>query len=312
MGAMRRGSIGRALAVALVAASTLTASPVPAVRPQVVVAAEPGSAKCQTGFLEKAQPQNADCPAADERSAVLPAAVVPGFQESVVWSGLTNPVVLRFAADGRVFIAEKSGVIKVYDNLSDPTPTVFNNSALVANVQNFWDRGLLGMALDPSLTGGTGTGSFVYVLYAYDHILGSGSNPPRWGDTCPTPPGPTTDGCVVSGRLSRFAVSGTTISGPEQVLIEDWCQQYPSHSIGTLAFGPDEKLYVSGGDGASFNAVDYGQWGGTTNPIVTAKNPCGDPPNDGMSPPTAEGGALRSQDMRTAPVGPELPNDHPG
>ena len=96
MGAMRRGSIGRALAVALVAASTLTASPVPAVRPQVVVAAEPGSAKCQTGFLEKAQPQNADCPAADERSAVLPAAVVPGFQESVVWSGLTNPVVAPF------------------------------------------------------------------------------------------------------------------------------------------------------------------------------------------------------------------------
>ena len=149
MGSMRRGSIGRALAVALVAASTLAASLAPVVRPQVVEAAEPGAAKCQTGFLEKAQPKNADCPAADEPSAVEPAAVVPGFQESVVWSGLTNPIVLRFAADGRVFIAEKSGVIKVYDNLSDPTPTVFNNSAWSTNVHNFWDRGLLGMALDP-------------------------------------------------------------------------------------------------------------------------------------------------------------------
>lgn len=304
MGSVARGSIRRALAVALVAATTLAASLAPAARPQVVDAAGPGAAKCQTGFLKRAQPKTADCPAATEPSAIEAASVPAGFQESVIWSGLTNPTVLRFAADGRVFVAEKSGVIKVFDNLSDPTPTVFNNSALVANVQNFWDRGLLGMALDPSLTGGTGTGSFVYVLYAYDHILGSGSNPPRWGDTCPTPPGPTTDGCVVSGRLSRFAVSGTTISSTEQVLIEDWCQQYPSHSIGTLAFGPDEKLYVSGGDGASFNAVDYGQWGGTTNPVVTAKNPCGDPPNDGMSPPTAEGGALRSQDMRTAPVGP--------
>jgi hypothetical protein len=57
-------------------------------------------------------------------------------------------------------------------------------------------------------------------------------------------------------------------------------------------------LYVSGGDGASFNSVDYGQLGGSLGP-TTPKNPCGDPPNDGMTPPTAEGGALRSQDVRT-------------
>jgi glucose/arabinose dehydrogenase len=84
--------------------------------------------------------------------------------------------------------------------------------------------------------------------------------------------------------------------GGEQVLIEDWCQQYPSHSIGSLAFGPDGALYVSGGDGASFNFVDYGQDG---NPL----NPCGDPPGGiggSMTPPTAEGGALRSQDLRSA------------
>ena len=45
------------------------------------------------------------------------------------------------------------------------------------------------------------------------------------------------------------------------MLVEDWCQQYPSHSIGSLAFGADGALYVSGGDGASFNFVDYGQDG---------------------------------------------------
>ena len=61
------------------------------------------------------------------------------------------------------------------------------------------------------------------------------------------------------------------MTGTEQVLIEDWCQQFPSHSIGTLEFGADGTLYVSGGDGASFNFVDYGQDG---NPV----NPCGDPP----------------------------------
>ena len=46
------------------------------------------------------------------------------------------------------------------------------------------------------------------------------------------------------------------MTGAEQVLIEDWCQQYPSHSIGSLAFGADGALYVSGGDGASFNFAD--------------------------------------------------------
>jgi hypothetical protein len=33
------------------------------------------------------------------------AAPLPGFQESVVFSGLTNPTVVRFASDGRVFVA---------------------------------------------------------------------------------------------------------------------------------------------------------------------------------------------------------------
>lgn len=231
------------------------------------------------------------------RAGVLPA----GFQETTVWSGLSNPTAIRFASDGRVVLAEKSGRIKIYDSLSDPSPTTY--TGLLPNVNNYWDRGLLGLALDPSLTGGTGTGSYVYVLYAYDHILGSPDPAPRWSDACPNPPGATTDGCVVSGRLSRFAVTGDTITGAEQVLIEDWCQQFPSHSAGSLVFGPDGALYVSSGDGASFTGVDYGQRGGTTVPVITDKNPCGDPPGSPMAPPAAEGGALRSQDVRTASAG---------
>jgi glucose/arabinose dehydrogenase len=234
-------------------------------------------------------------------------ALPSGFQDSVVISGLTNPTAVRFSKDGRVFVAEKSGLIKVFDNLSDTTPTTFADFR--TKVHNFWDRGLLGLALDPNFP----TNPYVYVLYTYDAPIGGTA--PRWGqsgvtsDGCPTPPGATADGCVVSGRLSRLQADPTTnkMTGNEQVLIEDWCQQYPSHSVGDLAFGPDGALYVSGGEGANFNAVDYGQGGGSSG-SPTPKNPCGDPPGaagTALTPPTAEGGALRSQDLRTSgdPVG---------
>jgi glucose/arabinose dehydrogenase/PKD repeat protein len=221
------------------------------------------------------------------------ATVPPGFQEEIVFSGLTEPTAVRFSPDGRVFVAEKSGVIKVFDNLSDPTPVVFAD--LRTQVHNYWDRGLLDIALAP----GFPADPWVYALYTFDAPIGGTA--PRWGsvggtsDGCPTPPGPTADGCVVAGRLSRLQAAGNTMTGNEQVLIEDWCQQYPSHSIGSLAFGADGALYVSGGDGASFNFADYGQDGA---PL----NPCGDPPGGvggAMAPPTAQGGALRSQDART-------------
>jgi PKD repeat protein/glucose/arabinose dehydrogenase len=225
------------------------------------------------------------------QAATLP----PGFQETTVFSGLTNPTVVRFSPDGRIFVAEKRGVIKVFDSLSDTTPTTFAD--LNVNVYNFWDRGLLGMALAPNFP----TDPYVYVLYTYDHELGSTAQAPRWGspgvysDPCPTPPGATADGCVVSARLSRLEASGNTMTGSELPLVEEWCQQYPSHSIGTVEFGADGALYASGGDGASFNFTDYGQDG---SPL----NPCGDPPGGvgaALAPPTAEGGALRSQDLRT-------------
>ena len=93
------------------------------------------------------------------------------------------------------------------------------------------------------------------------------------------------------------------MTGTEQVLINDWCQQFPSHSIGTLQFGRDGYLYVSGGDGASFNNVDYGQFG--ANYAGDQANPCGDPPGavgTALSPPGARAArcAARSSGGPTA------------
>ena len=218
--------------------------------------------------------------------------VPPGFQETTAFSGLVNPTVVRFAPDGRVFVAEKSGLIQAFDGVGDPTPTVVAD--LRTQVHNFWDRGLLGMALSPDWA----EDPSLFVTYTHDAAIGGVA--PRWGtpgataDPCPNPPGATGDGCVVSGRISRLSVSGG-LPAEETVLVEDYCQQYPSHSVGSVEFGPGGWLYATGGDGASFNNVDYGQDG---DPV----NPCGDPPGGvgaALTPPTAEGGALRSQDLRT-------------
>jgi glucose/arabinose dehydrogenase len=208
-----------------------------------------------------------------------------GFQDTTLpQEGLTQPTVIQFAADGRVFVAQKSGRIFVYDDLNDQFPDTVAD--LRQSVYNFWDRGLLGMALDPNFP----ASPYLYVLYSYDAFPGGGA--PEWGggsssDPCPNPPGANDEGCVVTGRLSRLDIGNPGIwplgPGDETPLVTDWFQQFPSHSVGSLAFGPDGALYASGGDGANFDYVDYGQ---------TASSPsAGDP--------AEQGGALRSQDLGT-------------
>lgn len=227
-------------------------------------------------------------------TATQASALPAGFQVSTVISGLDTPTAVRFSPDGRVFVSEKSGLIKVFDDINDTTASIFAD--LSTNVYSHMDRGLLGMELHPNFP------ATPYVYVAYTHDAAIGGTAPRWGtpgvlsDPCPDPPGALSDGCVASARLSRLEASGNVMTGTERVLVEDWCSQYPSHSIGTVTFGPDGALYAGGGDGAKAN--DWGQFG---NPI----NPCGDPPGGSMAPPTSEGGSLRSQDVRTMgdPVG---------
>ena len=152
------------------------------------------------------------------------ATLQPGFTESVVFDGLTEPTDVAFASDGRTFVAEKSGLIKVFPNLSSTTPAIVAD--LRTEVYNFWDRGLLSIALDPQFP----VRPYLYALYTRDAEIGGAA--PRWGqpgqtsDPCPTPPGPTDDGCVVSTRLMKLTLAGSTVTS-EQPLLTDWCQQYP-------------------------------------------------------------------------------------
>jgi glucose/arabinose dehydrogenase/PKD repeat protein len=216
-----------------------------------------------------------------------------GFVERIVFTDLAYPTALRFARDGRVFVAEKTGVIKAFESPGDTTSTVVAD--LRRQTHAGGDRGLLDIELDP----GFPERPYLYALYTLDGRPGesvAAGTVPRYHDGCPDE---WQAGCVVAGRLVRLTVAGDQMENEqsETVVVENWLQQYMSHSVGSLAFGPDGFLYASAGDGASFDKVDYGNIGG---------NALGEPPDrssTGQKPPGAMGGALRSQ-IVTPPPGP--------
>src|SRR5262249_34377124 len=235
---------------------------------------------------------------------------ISGFRDDTVISGLTLPTTIKFAPNGDIFVAQKSGLILRYTRLTDTTPDITAN--LQTEVYNYFDRGLLGLAVDNQYP----ARPYIYALYSRDAPLGQ--NAPYWdppntaNDNClgpPNGPGNSTDGCVSSGRLVRITVGTNGLATATKTLVDGWCGQFTSHSIGTVLMRPDGYLYAGRGDGATFSAwnLDYGQLGGTiinpnTNQPYTPRNPCGDPPvgvGGVMTLPTAEGGALRGQDKLT-------------
>jgi glucose/arabinose dehydrogenase len=215
-----------------------------------------------------------------------PAIVQDGFTDSAITGPgtLDGPTAVQFVpgvSNGRFFVAEKNGLVKMFNAPGAGTFTQVID--LRTAVADFGDRGLLGMALSPSFST---SGGDMYLLYTVDAPIGG--TPPVWNDVCDDPPGD--GGCVVSGKLVRVHVNslGVADAAPAPLIQNQWCQQFLSHSIGTVRFGPDGMLYVSAGDGASYDAADWGQ---LTDLHGGHVNPCGDPPG--------QGGALRSQDIRS-------------
>ncbi len=236
-------------------------------------------------------------PSADRAAPAAPRATMQvGFTDTTAIGGLSEPVSVAFAGDGTAFIALKTGAIKSFDydakkDTFEPAATSTDFADLSAAVNNYGDRGMTGIAVDPQFP----ARPFVYVNYTYNRD--PNDNPPivpKWGvpgqqyDDCPaeaslTPPVVT--GCTVMDRVSRLtaqrtALGWTMVPNSELPLVTDGCAQFSSHSSGDVAFGPDGLLYASAGDGASFRGQDFGQ----------ANNPCNDPVN--------EGGSLRAQDQR--------------
>ncbi len=96
--------------------------------------------------------------------------------------------------------------------------------------------------------------------------------------------------CQALYALGDDSVEPRNRGTSERVLIEDWCIQFNTHTVGSLVFGPDGALYAAAGDGADWRRTDYGQFG---DPV----NPCDDPPagiGRAAPPDVAEGGSLRA------------------
>lgn len=146
------------------------------------------------------------------------ATVPAGFAETVVANGLANPTAMEFAPDGRLFVAQQGGSLRVIKNgalLATPFLTVTVNSS--------GERGLLGITFDPDFA----ANQFVYVYY-----------------TATTP--------TIHNRISRFTANGdVAVAGSEMVLLDLDALGATNHNGGAIHFGADGKLYAAVGENAN-------------------------------------------------------------
>jgi uncharacterized repeat protein (TIGR03806 family) len=151
------------------------------------------------------------------QAAVLP----PGFREARIAAGINGATAMEIAPDGRVFICEQTGTLRIVKNDTLlPTPFV------TLTVDSSWERGLLGVALDPHFT----ANHYVYLNYIV-----------------PTP--------YPHHRISRFTAAGdVAVPHSEVVLFEGDNQELlgggvkNGHQGGAIHFGADGKLYMAIGD----------------------------------------------------------------
>lgn len=142
------------------------------------------------------------------------------FSDSRLVNGLSTPTAMEFAPDGRLFVAEKAGALRVIKNgalLSNPFLSVAADTA--------GERGLLGIAFDPNFA----TNRYLYVYY-------------------------TAESPSIHNRVSRFTADSTNpdrvLPGSELPILELGTLGATNHNAGAIHFGKDGKLYVAVGDNA--------------------------------------------------------------
>ena len=143
-----------------------------------------------------------------------------GFAQSRVVGGLTNPMDMEFAPDGRLFVAEQAGKVLI----AEPGGTLKTFLDISAEVDSEGERGLLAIAFDPDFS----SNGYVYLNYTQKA-------------TAETP---------AHNRIVRFTADGDTVAADSDPLLIFRMnnQRKKAHQGGAIDFGADGKLYVSTGD----------------------------------------------------------------
>jgi glucose/arabinose dehydrogenase len=156
-------------------------------------------------------------------ASVTHAATFPsGFAETRIATGISTPTAMSFAPDGRLFVCEQGGRLRVIKN-----GTLLSTPFLTVSVSSNGERGLLGVAFDPNFA----SNGYVYVYY-------------------------TTASSPIHNRVSRFTASASNpdvaAAGTEvQLLNLPSLSSASNHNGGAIHFGTDGKLYIAVGDNAN-------------------------------------------------------------
>ena len=177
-----------------------------------------------------------------ESRQLLAIALPPGFAEELVVSGLDTPTAMDVAPDGRLFVAEKGGTVRIVTNDGQLRSQPF----LTVSADVFRERGLGGIVLDPNFS----QNGYVYVYYTKRPAAN---------------PNQQSNGAM--NRLSRFTVSGNdpnlANASSEQVLLDNILASSGYHNGGAMQFGADGMLYVGVGDlGNSANSQNLNSLAG--------------------------------------------------
>ena len=144
--------------------------------------------------------------------------VPTGVTVEVVAQGLKVPWGLVFAPDGRLFLTERGGVIRVIED-----GRLLPDSYAELDVAQEGEGGLLGLALDPDFE----TNGYLYIYYTYRNPQG-----------------------FLQNRVTRLK-EGDSGAQEEPLIILDNIPASRIHNGGRIKFGPDGKLYVTTGDAGS-------------------------------------------------------------
>ncbi|WP_052754354.1 PA14 domain-containing protein [Calothrix sp. 336/3] len=207
----------------------------------------------------------------------------PGnFTRQTVVSGLNQPTAFDWTPDGsRMFIAQKNGVVKVYNYATQAVTDFIDISAQVNDVR---DRGLLGLAVHPNFS----TNPYVYLGFTYDPPEAYNNINPNTNYDDPDGAGnrpsrvirvtvdPTTFTAIAGSEVVLLGTNSTWANtsrpdgnstddftippsgiNPDGTNVRDYlATDSESHTIGALRFGTDGSLFVSNGDGTSYNRRD--------------------------------------------------------